>query len=301
MMIKIQNQGLRNTFGLFVLSLFSASCGRPIADFAFNYEGDKKAPTEIRFANKSEKAETYEWKFGDGKSSVDSLPVHRYKSSGTYEVALTAIKGKKSRTVTKEITIDPPEKCLAELETPYGTMLVELFDATPQHRDNFMKLADEGFYDSLLFHRVIDGFMIQGGDPNSRNAPQGQMLGSGGPGYTIPAEFVDSLVHVKGVLAAARTNNPEKRSSGSQFYIVQGQPTTKATLDQIEAQKGMRYSTAQREAYLELGGTPFLDREYTVFGKVIEGMDVIDAIAKVETDPRDRPKEDMWMKVTVIK
>lgn len=291
-------------FGLLVLAVLSASCGRPIADFAFDYEGDKRAPSKIRFENNSEKAETYTWAFGDGKTSTDSLPVHTYKSSGVYDVELTAIKGKKTRTVSKKIVIDPPEKCLVEIETPFGNMLVELFDETPQHRDNFLKLAEEGFYDSLLFHRVIEGFMIQGGDPDSRKAYPDQVLGRGGPGYTIPAEFVDTLIHTKGALAAARQGdqvNPEKRSSGSQFYIVQGQPTTLATLNQIEARKNFRYGTAQREAYIELGGTPFLDRDYTVFGKVIDGIEVLDAIAKVQTDPRDRPLDNVWMKMIVIK
>ncbi|MDX1940161.1 MAG: peptidylprolyl isomerase [Saprospiraceae bacterium] len=281
-----------------------SSCGRPIADFAFVYEKDEKAPAAVRFENKSQKAEAYQWNFGDGKSSADSLPMHEYKHSGAYIVQLTASKGKKSRTVTKELIVKPPDKCLVEIETKFGTMLFELFDATPQHRDNFIKLAEEGFYDSLLFHRVINNFMIQGGDPNSKKAKPGQALGMGGPGYTVPAEFVDTLVHVKGALAAARQGdqvNPQKRSSGSQFYIVQGQVTTRATLDQIEARKGFRYGQAQREAYAALGGTPFLDRDYTVFGRIIKGMEVIDEIAKVQTAPGDRPVEDVIMTIRVIK
>ena len=290
--------------GLLALAVLSASCGRPIADFAFDYEDDKQAPTKIRFVNNSEKAEAYRWQFGDGNTSYDSIPAHVYKQLGVYEAELTAIKGKKSRSVSKKIEITPPEKCLVEIETPFGNMLVELYDETPQHRDNFLKLAEEGFYDSLLFHRVIEGFMIQGGDPDSRNAFTDQVLGRGGPGYTVPAEFVDTLIHVKGALAAARKGdqvNPEKASSGSQFYIVQGQPTTRATLDQIEARKNFRYGTAQREAYAEVGGTPFLDQDYTVFGKVIKGLEVIDKIAEVQTDPRDRPLDDVWMIMTVIK
>ena len=146
--------------------------------------------------------------------------------------------------------------------------------------------------------------MVQGGDPDSKGARAGQGLGSGGPGYTIEAEFVDSLVHLKGAIAAARTGdaaNPQKRSSGSQFYIVQGQPMTEDMLDRIEAQKGIRYSKEQREAYLEVGGTPFLDREYTVFGKVIEGLDVLDKIAAAQTDGRDRPVKDIAMKIRLIR
>jgi peptidyl-prolyl cis-trans isomerase B (cyclophilin B) len=193
---------------------------------------------------------------------------------------------------------------LIELETAYGNMIIQLYDATPKHQENFIKLAEEGFYDGLLFHRVIDGFMVQGGDPKSKNARKGQPLGSGGPGYTVPAEFVDSLVHVKGALAAARMGdnvNPEKASSGSQFYIVHGRKVNEEALNRIESQKGVRYSKRQREIYKEKGGTPFLDREYTVFGQVIEGLDVIDKIAKSQTDNRDRPVENVEMKIRVIK
>jgi cyclophilin family peptidyl-prolyl cis-trans isomerase len=123
-------------------------------------------------------------------------------------------------------------------------------------------------------------------------------LGMGGPGYTIPPEFVDSLVHIRGAIAAARLPdnvNPKKNSSGSQFYIVQGRPVTEAELDKLEAQKNIRYSKAQREAYLKYGGTPLLDRDYTIFGRVIEGMDIIDKISESKTDGRDRPIEDVWM------
>lgn len=195
------------------------------------------------------------------------------------------------------------DKCRVEIRTEYGNMVVELYDGTPQHRDNFIKLAEEGYYDGLLFHRVIKQFMIQGGDPNSRNAAPGQPLGMGGPDYTIPAEFVDSLIHLKGALAAARTGdqvNPQKRSSGSQFYIVQGQPLTEDMLTMIEARKGFRYTKAQRDAYLQYGGTPFLDRDYTVFGRIVEGLDVIDKIAAVPTDRQDRPEKDVSMSIKVV-
>ena len=215
----------------------------------------------------------------------------------------TNAKGKE-KVVEKNIQIDPPAACLVELETEFGAMLIQLYDATPKHQDNFVKLVEENYFDSLLFHRVIQNFMIQGGDPNSRKAAAGQMLGSGGPGYTIEAEFVDSLIHLKGALAAARTGdnvNPQKRSSGSQFYIVQGQPVNEDMLNRIEAQKGFRYSKAQRDLYLEKGGTPFLDRDYTVFGQVIEGLDVLDKIAAVPTDPSNRPLNDVWMKVSLIR
>jgi len=269
------------------------------ADFSFPER--LLAPAKVAFVNKSLHAETYEWDFGDGTSSVEANPVHTYKRSGRYSVRLTARRGKKSKSVEKVVQVNAPDRSLVEIETEHGSMLVELFSSTPKHRDNFLKLAEEGFYDSLLFHRVIKGFMIQGGDPQSRNAAPGQMLGIGGPGYQIPAEFVDSLIHLKGAVAAARTNNPLKESSGSQFYIVQGAPVDEALLNQIETARKFRYTPEQRAAYLKYGGTPHLDREYTVFGRVIEGIEVIDKIAAVETGPADRPKRDVWMKVRVIK
>ncbi len=182
------------------------------------------------------------------------------------------------------------------LRTDKGDMTIMLHNETPGHRDNFVKLAEEGFYDGLLFHRVIEGFMIQTGDPMSKDAVPGEPLGSGGPGYTIPAEFVPELFHQKGALAAARQGdqvNPERESSGSQFYIVQGRRWSDAELDQMDARREQPLTEKQREVYKTKGGVPHLDETYTVFGQVMEGMEVIDQIAEVETDDRDRPKEDV--------
>ena len=281
------------------------ACGRPVADFT--YSADEKeavAPATVQFENQSKHAEGYEWDFGDGQVSSEVSPTHVYKSSGNFLVKLKASKGEKTTVAEKRILVAQPLDCLVEIETDHGSMIVQLSNATPQHRDNFIKLVEAGFYDSLLFHRVIEGFMVQGGDPASKDAPPGQPLGIGGPGYQVPAEFVDSLVHVKGALAAARQGdqvNPERESSGSQFYIVQGKPLSDAELDQMENRKGIRYTPEQREAYKTLGGTPFLDRDYTVFGRVIDGLEVLDKIATVETDNRDRPKRDVKMKMEVIK
>lgn len=189
----------------------------------------------------------------------------------------------------------------ALIETEYGNMKVELFNSTPKHKENFIKLAEEGYYDSLLFHRVMPGFMIQGGDPDSRNARPGQPLGQGGPGYTIDAEI--GAVHTRGALAAARLSdqaNPERKSSGSQFYIVAGQKFDENVLNQIEQQNGIKYTPEQRQAYLEKGGYPPLDGQYTVFGRVVEGMEVIDKIANVQRDQMDRPVEDIRMKVRIV-
>lgn len=259
------------------------------------------APDSIAFVNNTAKADAFEWDFGDGQVSMEKNPIHYYRHSGNYTVVLKAKKGRKTSQHKETIQVMAPERCLIQIETKFGTMLAELYNATPKHRDNFVKLAEEGYYNDLLFHRVINGFMIQGGDPNSRNAPAGQALGFGGPGYQVPGEFVDSLVHVKGAICAARTNNPEKASSGSQFYIVHGTPVKEEMLNQIENMRRFHYTPEQRQAYLTLGGTPHLDREYTVFGRVIEGLDIIDTIAAQQTATGDRPAEDVKMKVYVIK
>ncbi len=184
------------------------------------------------------------------------------------------------------------------LQTNYGDIVIRLSDSTPLHRDNFLKLVKTHYYDGILFHRVIKNFMIQAGDPDSRNAKPGEPLGNGGPGYTIPAEFRPTLFHKKGVIAAARDNNPEKASNGSQFYIVQGKIFTDAGLDSVETYRlnGRKIPPEQREVYKTIGGTPHLDQNYTVFGEVVKGLDVIDKIASVPTSKgadRDRPLEDV--------
>jgi cyclophilin family peptidyl-prolyl cis-trans isomerase len=250
---------------------------------------------------------------------------------------------------------------LFKIETTLGDITIKLYNETPKHKDNFLKLVDEGYYNGLLFHRVIKDFMIQTGDPNSKTAKKGQMLGSGGPGYTIEAEFNSNLFHKKGALSAARLGdeaNPEKRSSGSQFYIVQGKKYTDDELNQMESQseinqlmpfvqeyiqdpqnadilsriqelnqkqdrtgldsliqlvtkvvakkhpeiKPLKFTAEQREVYKNIGGTPFLDGSYTVFGEVVEGLDVLDKIAAVKTNSKDRPVEDVKIiSITAVK
>lgn len=194
------------------------------------------------------------------------------------------------------------KETMIEIVTDYGTIKAKLYDSTPKHRDNMIKLIKEGFYNDLLFHRIIPGFMIQGGDPNSKDAAPNVQLGSGGPGYTIDAEI--GALHYKGAIAAARTGdqvNPERKSSGSQFYIVQGQQITDDMLNQIGKQINLEYTPEQRAKYKEVGGTPFLDNNYTVFGEVVEGLDVIDKIAAVQTGPGDRPTQDVKMTVRLAK
>lgn len=235
-----------------------------------------------------------------------------------------------------------------KIKTTEGDIIIRLYDETPKHRDNFLKLAKEGCFDGTLFHRVIKDFMIQGGDPDSKNAPKGKMLGTGGPDYTIPAEFVyPQYFHKRGALSAARTGdevNPEKESSGSQFYIVWGKTFKPAELKQMEHQMAMQqeqqvfnqltrehheeimnlrrnrdrvglqelqdklieqtkttckqqgkpsFTEEQIEVYTNVGGTPFLDNQYTVFGEVEEGLDIVERIQNCDTDRNDRPTEDV--------
>jgi len=190
------------------------------------------------------------------------------------------------------------------IKTEYGDMVIELYDDTPLHRDNFLKLTREGYFDNQLFHRVIGDFMIQGGDPNSINAYKGEMLGLGGPGYTIPAEILPNHYHKKGAIAAARKGdpvNPKKESSGSQFYIVQGRVFNKAQLDAyVQMKKHLPFTEEQTKDYTTIGGTPHLDNEYSVFGEIVEGFNVLDSIATVPVDAYNRPIKDIKYTIEVI-
>ncbi|MGR6087247.1 MAG: peptidylprolyl isomerase [Arcticibacter sp.] len=190
------------------------------------------------------------------------------------------------------------------ISTNYGDIKIRLYDETPLHRDNFVKLVESGFYNDLLFHRVIQGFMIQGGDPNSKTASPGVALGSGGGDMErIPAEFNPALHHKKGALAAARDGNPQKASSACQFYIVQGKTYTDQELDGLQSRAGITYTEQQRNDYKTIGGTAFLDMNYTVFGEVVSGLEVVDKIAAVATNKSigDRPLEDVRMRIKMVK
>ncbi|MFC4211744.1 peptidylprolyl isomerase [Pedobacter lithocola] len=198
-----------------------------------------------------------------------------------------------------------PRNQYIRIKTAFGDCIVKLYNETPLHRDNFLKLTKEGYYNGTLFHRVIKDFMIQGGDPDSRNAKPDSLLGEGGPKYTIPAEFRDSLFHKKGVLAAAREGdgvNPSKASSGSQFYLVQGKVFTDEQLNIVE-EKRLKYKIPewQRQVYKTIGGTPHLDRNYTVYGEIVVGLDMVDKIAALVTDKNNRPKQDVKMDITILK
>ncbi|MFY7963565.1 MAG: peptidylprolyl isomerase [Chitinophagaceae bacterium] len=214
-------------------------------------------------------------------------------------IGLFAQKAKPKEIVkeTSKVETAKPSETIVEITTDFGVMTARLYNSTPQHRDNFIKLVKQGFYDSLLFHRVINGFMIQGGDPGSKRADSTAMLGGGdAPGIPmVPAEFRSNLIHKKGALAAARDNNAEKKSSNCQFYIVQGKKTDSAQLNAAN-----NYTKEQKEIYQRIGGTPFLDQNYTVFGEVFIGLDVIDKIATTPCYPGDRPVKNVRMKIKIL-
>jgi peptidyl-prolyl cis-trans isomerase B (cyclophilin B) len=205
--------------------------------------------------------------------------------------------------LTLKVSASKPKNTFVKMSTSYGDVYIKLFNETPQHRDNFIKLAKDGTLNGTLFHRVIKNFMIQGGDPDSKTAKAGVLLGDGDLGYTVPAEFVPNIYHKKGVLAAARDDNPTKASSSCQFYIVQGKKYSDAELDAIENGRlaGRKIPADQREIYKTIGGTPFLDQSYTVYGEVVKGIEMVDKIADLKTDKNNRPLDDVKMQVTLLK
>jgi len=190
---------------------------------------------------------------------------------------------------------------LVTVSTQFGDIKLLLYQDTPLHRSNFLKLVKQKFYNDLLFHRVIKDFMVQGGDPDSKNAKADQMLGGGGPTYRVPAEFRANHFHKKGAIAAARDNNPEKASNGCQFYLVQGKKYNDEELKSLSRNGMVKYTPEQIEAYKKIGGTPFLDQNYTVFGEIIAGIEVIDTIANQPTGAANRPQKDIQMTISFKK
>ncbi|OCW96019.1 peptidylprolyl isomerase [Macellibacteroides sp. HH-ZS] len=192
------------------------------------------------------------------------------------------------------------KETLVLIDTDMGKIKVKLYNETPQHRDNFIKLINEGRYDGLIFHRIIKQFMVQGGDVTSKDAPIDKPLGDGDLGYTVPAEIVyPKYFHKRGALCAARTGddtNPERASSATQFYIVTGKFFTDMELDKKEVEEGIKYTPEQREAYKIQGGAPHLDNKYTVFGEVVKGQDVVDEMHLVATNDKDRPLKNIKIK-----
>ncbi|MSQ79898.1 MAG: peptidylprolyl isomerase [Flavobacteriaceae bacterium] len=212
---------------------------------------------------------------------------------GLCATTILILTGCKTKSPVKTMTAPNHLEHFIELQTTAGPITLKLYNETPKHRDNFIKLVQSGFYDGLLFHRVIREFMIQGGDPQSKNAPTEMQLGNGDVGYKIPKEFNSIFCHKKGALAAARDENPDSASSGCQFYIVHGKQQDDVVLDQCQTRSGWKYSSLQRSEYKTKGGAPHLDGRYTVFGEVTIGIDVVDRIALSPTKPGDRPMIDV--------
>ncbi len=244
------------------------------------------------------------------RRSVDTsavFSISRNNSNQTNSFDLT--ESTSSTSIQAEVVAPLPMSNMYEIVTPLGNMTIRLYDDTPAHRDNFKKLVENGFYDGTTFHRVMGNFIIQGGDPNSRDKNPNND-GIGGPGYTTAAEFRPRHFHKKGAIAAARQMdqvNPQRRSSGSQFYIVQGRAYEPTELAEVERYIGIqirdenfRFSQEARDTYTRLGGAPTLDMQYTVFGELVDGFDVLDRISAVTVDGRDRPEDDIPMTVRAI-
>ncbi len=290
-------------YSFFTLVIFLVACG-PTAKFSYQPASKEvKYPYEVQLRNESKKADFYQWTFPDGEISMEDNPTYEFVIPGKNKVVLKALKGSRTSTYSAYVDVPEPSYTMIKVDTQYGPMLFKLYDDTPLHRDNMIKLIESGFYDELIFHRVIEGFVIQGGDPNSRDAEPNQRLGNGGPGHQVPQEITMNFIHKKGALAAARQPdnvNPEKKSSGSQFYIVQGDAVQEKQLRILEAQKGLDYTPEQIDEYLTKGGYPMLDNDYTVFGEMISGWNVLDSIAASPVNRDNRPLEDVKMKVTVL-
>ncbi len=284
--------------GIFIVGIFLfIACSNPDAAFEAQLAEEGGSEDKIKLINKSSNCDSYTWYFGDGGTSAEENPVHTFKAFGNVMVVLEGRKGTSVDRDTNYIKIPEPPRKKVKISTDFGDMVFELFNTTPLHRDNFIKLASEGYYNDLLFHRVMDGFMVQGGDPDSRNATPDQMLGMGDPGYTVPEEYGER--HYAGRLAGARNPNLSE-SSGSQFYIVEGKRYSSIELMNVASQYKLTYTEEEKNFYEQIGGTPFLDDQYTVFGQILEGFEVVDKISQVEVNRANRPLEDVKMQVSLL-
>lgn len=267
----------------FVCAAVLVSCSRPVAHFTISES--RQVPVELNFSNSSEKALGYSWYIDGELVSEEEDMKHLFLHSGRYTIRLEATDGKITSDVSKELVLGPPDDCIVWMETSMGNMAFKLLEGTPIHRKNFLSKIESGYYKNKLFHRVIDGFMIQGG-----RSPEGAET------KTIQAEIQSRNVHTRGALAAARmpdAMNPEKASSNVEFYIVQGRKIDEEGLLNMASEKLLDYTDEQISTYLHRGGTPQLDMEYTVFGYLIYGDEVIDRIASSKTDVNDKPIEDI--------
>lgn len=272
-------------------------CAKPIAEY--NYTQDtSEVPARVKFSNNSKNAEVFEWQIGDSIVSQSKDLEYDFYTSGRHTVKLKAAKGNTHSIKTKDIYIDAPNVCRVRVLTNYGAMIFELAEETPRHLKNFIDLIEKSYYDNLIFHRVIEGFMIQAGEKGRtvskvdlESLPQ------------VSEEINSDLCHYRGALAAARMPddiNPSKASSGIQFYIVHGRPTSLEQLEKIEAGLLKNYTKEQKQKYIAQGGAPQLDGEYTVFGYMLDGFEVLDKIASSETNKRDKPVEEVRIETIQI-
>jgi len=280
---------LRYLFFL-IACLLLGQCSAPIAGFDSGKDA-MVVPATITFKNTSKNATEYTWLVDNKEVSTEEHLSHTFLSSGRHVVELQAFEGAKIQTTKKEVIVRPPTECLVQIETTQGNLIVSLNEDTPRHLKNFSELVESGFYNGLIFHRVIENFMIQGGGNEYR---------SGGRRYpdpkTIEHEIKQEWPHYRGALAAARMPddmNPTKASSGSQFYIVDGRKLSAGKMEKIQDDKLFNYTEEQIAKYLEVGGAPQLDGEYTVFGHLLIGYDVLDRIAEATSDSYDKPLQDI--------
>lgn len=267
----------------------ATACSKPVANFLI--EGDTQLANSLTFKNNSTNAESYTWKVNNKVISEEKDFQYNFYESGRHSVQLIAKKGSKSVSTESDVFIDPPSACMALLETNHGNMILSLNEETPLHLNNFVKMVNSGFYEGIIFHRVMDGFMIQGGDDKLR-----QTKFKGRIPNVITPEINNSMYHTRGALAAARMPdnvNPDKNSSSTQFYIVDGRPVDEDKLKDTESSKLINYSDEQIQDYLTNGGAPQLDGEYTVFGFLVDGFEVLESISVVKTNERDKPLEDV--------
>lgn len=265
-----------------------SACAKPISDFKILSE-NQVAPTHIEFKNLSTGSENYIWKVDSEVVSDSTHLNHLFLSSGRHTIELVSSKGSKESKSHQDLFIEAPTECLVHILTNYGPLVVSLSDETPRHRDNFLQLVNSSFYDGIKFHRIINGFMIQAGDPKTNLASQKIKYPK-----EIEQEIDNKLLHYRGALAAARLPdniNPTKASSGTQFYIVEGQQLTAKAIEEYGYSRLEDYTEEQKLKYLEKGGAPQLDGEYTVFGQLIDGYDTLDKISNVKTDKSNKPIE----------
>jgi len=279
-------------FIVFISCIAFWQCKTPLVTFIQSEQQvTYKIPAKIHFENQSENITSQVWKINGNPVSTDTDLNFTFYESGRHTITLEAQLGNQVIRQQQEVIIEPSIYCLVLIKTSLGDLVVQLDENTPEHLQQFTRLVDQGYYDGIYFHRVIDGFMIQGGDNKSRHSGVKQEDPS-----SIPHEISSDRLHYKGALAAARLPddvNPEKRSSGSQFYIVDGQAFTKQKFEKTMTNLAMDYSEEQVMKYIELGGAPQLDGEYTVFGRLIDGFDVLDKIAATATDNLDKPIDDI--------